>query len=91
MIGIDAYVLVRYIMQDDPKPSPEATKLMEALTVDAPGFVSQVSVIELVWVLGGSYELKRQQVAQAVDALLRVSAASVSPKGSDVCPSDGDR
>jgi predicted nucleic-acid-binding protein len=60
MIGIDTNVLVRYIMQDDAKQSPKATKLMEALTVDAPGFVSQVSIIELVWVLGGSYELTRR-------------------------------
>lgn len=71
MIGIDTNVLVRYIMQDDAKQSPKATKFMEALTVDVPGFVSQVSIVELVWVLGGSYELTRQQVAQALDALLR--------------------
>lgn len=38
---------------------------MEALTVDAPGFVSKMSMIEVVWVLDGSYELNRQQVAQA--------------------------
>ena len=77
MIGIDTNVLVRYIMQDDAKQSPKATKFMEALTVDAPGFVSQVSIIELVWVLGGSYELTRQQVAHALDALLRTKEVVV--------------
>ena len=77
MIGSDTNVLVRYIMQDDAKQSPKATKLMEALTVDAPGFVSQVSIIEFVWVLGGSYELTRQQVAQAIDALLRTKEVVV--------------
>jgi predicted nucleic-acid-binding protein len=41
MIGIDTNVLVRYIMQDDSKQSPKATKLMEVLTVDATGSVSQ--------------------------------------------------
>ena len=77
MIGIDTNVLVRYIMQDDAKQSPKATKLMEALTVDVPGFVPQVAIIELVWVLGGSYELTRQQVAQALDALLRTKEVVV--------------
>jgi predicted nucleic-acid-binding protein len=44
---------------------------METLRVDRPGLVSQVSVIELVWVLSGSYELTRQQIAQAIDVVLR--------------------
>ncbi len=71
MIGLDTNVLVRYIMQDDPRQSPRATKLMESLTADAPGFVSLVSVVELVWVLSASYELTRLQVGQALEALVR--------------------
>ena len=51
MIGLDTNVLVRYIMQDDAKQSPKATKLIESLTVDAPGFLSLVSVVERGWVL----------------------------------------
>ena len=31
MIGLDTNVLVRYIMQDDLKNSPKATKLIESL------------------------------------------------------------
>ena len=30
MIGLDTNVLVRYIMQDDPRQSPKATRLIEA-------------------------------------------------------------
>lgn len=71
MIGIDTNVLVRYIMQDDAQQSAKAAEFMESLSVDRPGFVSQVSMIELVWVLGGCYELTRQQIAQALDAVLR--------------------
>ena len=50
MIGLDTNVLVRYIAQDDPKQSPKATRLIESFTVDAPGYVSVVAVVELVWV-----------------------------------------
>lgn len=71
MIGLDTNVLVRYIMQDDPKQSPKATRLIESLTNDQPGFVPLVAVVELVWVLSSSYALNRNEVAEALDLLLR--------------------
>jgi predicted nucleic-acid-binding protein len=71
MTGLDTNVLVRYIMQDDAKQSPKATKLVESLTVDEPGFVSIVSMVELGWVLSSAYGLKREQLGLAFEALLR--------------------
>ena len=71
MIGLDTNVLVRYIMQDDPRQSAKATRLIESLTPDAPGFVSVISMVELGWVLSSSYELTREQLAQALGAILR--------------------
>ena len=47
MIGLDTNVLVRYIMQDDPKQSAKATKLIESLDADRPGYITMVSVVEL--------------------------------------------
>jgi predicted nucleic-acid-binding protein len=75
--GLDTNVLVRYIMQDDARQSPKATKLIESLTVDEPGFVPLVAVVELVWVLSSSYELTRVQVAQALELLLRTKEIAV--------------
>ncbi len=71
MIGLDTNVLVRYIMQDDAKQSPKSSKLIESLTIDAPGFVPLVVIIELGWVLSASYGLKREQIAQVFETLLR--------------------
>jgi len=71
MTGLDTNVLVRYIMQDDTKQSPLATRLIESLSVDAPGFVPLVSVTELGWVLTSAYELDRGQLIEAFEALLR--------------------
>jgi len=71
MIGLDANVLVRYIMQDDARQSPLATRLVESLSAESPGFVSLVSVVELSWVLGSSYGLDRAQLVEALEALLR--------------------
>ena len=71
MIGLDTNVLVRYIMQDDPRQSPKATRLIESLTSDQPGFVPLVAVVELVWVLSSSYGLNRDQLVEALHLLLR--------------------
>ena len=71
MIGLDTNVLVRYVMQDDPRQSPRATRLIESLSADEPGFVPVVALVELVWVLSGSYTLDRAQVATVLDTLLR--------------------
>jgi predicted nucleic-acid-binding protein len=71
MTGLDTNVLVRYIMQDDNKQSPLATRLIESLSADAPGFVPLASVVELAWVLAAAYELDRSQLIAAFEALLR--------------------
>lgn len=71
MIGLDTNVLVRYVMQDDPKQSQKASRLIESLTPEAPGFVPLVSLVEIVWVLTSCYDLTREQVGQALEALLR--------------------
>jgi len=77
MIGLDTNVLVRYLMQDDAKQAAKATRLMESLTVEAPGFVSIVSVVELGWVLTSAYRLTRGQLEQALEALLRTKELRV--------------
>jgi predicted nucleic-acid-binding protein len=72
MTGLDTNVMVRYIMQDDVKQSAKATKLIESLSSDRPGFLTLVSVVELYWVLTSCYDLSAAQVAQAFSGLLRV-------------------
>jgi predicted nucleic-acid-binding protein len=48
-----------------------ATRVIEDLTQQAPGYVSVVVVVELVWVLTACYDLTRAQVVQALEALLQ--------------------
>jgi predicted nucleic-acid-binding protein len=78
MIGLDTNVLVRYIAQDDSKQSPKATRLIESLTVDAPGYVSTVSVVELVWVLTGCYALSKSEICEVLETLLRTKEIIVA-------------
>ena len=72
MIGLDTNVLVRYIMQDDKKQSALASKLIESLTADTPGFIPIVALVELCWVLDTGFGLTRHQIFEAMTALLAV-------------------
>lgn len=78
MIGLDTNVLVRYAAQDDPKQSAKATRLIESLTADAPGYVSIVSVVELVWVLTGCYALTKDEICEVLATLLRTKEIIVA-------------
>lgn len=71
MIGLDTNVLVRYIAQDDAKQSPRATSLMSTLTIDNPGFIPLITLIELVWVMQECYDATKQDVVAILETLLR--------------------
>jgi predicted nucleic-acid-binding protein len=78
MIGLDTNVLVRYLAQDDKAQSAIATKLIEqTLTASKPGFISTVSLVEVVWVLEGCYNCTRDEVIDIVERLLRVKQLRV--------------
>lgn len=74
MIGLDTNVLVRYIMQDDAKQAKLATKLIESLNDESPGFVSLVSIVELSWVLESAFDLSRSQIVEVFQNLMAVDA-----------------
>ncbi|MGU2445384.1 PIN domain-containing protein [Burkholderia cenocepacia] len=70
MIGLDTNVLVRYFAQDDEVQSKKATALMESLSPERPGYVSQVALIEVVWVLGRCYGVEREQMKDIVESMV---------------------
>ncbi len=78
MIGLDTNVIVRYVAQDDSRQSPKATRLIESLTVDVPGYVSLVSVVELVWVLTDCYALTKGEICEVLETLLRTKEIIVA-------------
>ena len=83
MIGLDTNVLVRYLMQDDDVQSPIATRCIESLTAESPGFLTLVATVETVWVLSRAYRLTRDQISQVLEALLH-SREIVIDEGADV-------
>jgi len=77
MIGLDTNVLVRYVTQDDPVQSAKASELIESLTAFAPGFVSLVSVVELIWVLQSCYQSAKGDVVTVLETLLRTRELTI--------------
>lgn len=71
MIGLDTNVLVRYIAQDDARQAAQATRLIEAMTREDPGFISTVALAELIWVLKDKYAFSREQIIDVVETLLQ--------------------
>lgn len=77
MIGLDTNVLVRYIAQDDEKQSPVATALIDSLSAENPGFITLVSLVELVWVMQRCYKATRLEMHVILDMLLRTQEFSI--------------
>lgn len=77
MIGLDTNVLVRYFAQDDPVQAKKAGALIESLTPERPGYVTQVALVEVIWVLGRAYGVERVEIAQVIETLLRTKEVVV--------------
>jgi predicted nucleic-acid-binding protein len=71
LIGLDTNVVVRYLVQDDPAQSAAATRLMEgSLSADVPGFITGITLCEIVWVLAECYEADRGRIGSVIEGLL---------------------
>jgi predicted nucleic-acid-binding protein len=70
MTGIDTNILVRFFAKDDASQANRAKSFLLTLTPQAPGFVSLICLIELVWVLRTQYYLDKAQLILRLDKLL---------------------
>jgi len=78
MIVLDTNVLLRYLVQDDPLQSPRATEIItRRLSEQEPGFVSLVTILEVVWVLKSLYKRSRQEIANGVEMILAADTLEV--------------
>jgi predicted nucleic-acid-binding protein len=74
MFGLDTNVLVRYIVQDDPIQAGSATAFIEThCTAETPGFICNIVLVELVWVLERGYGYDKKSV---VTVLKQVAVTS---------------
>jgi len=73
MIGIDTNLTVRLIVNDDERQSRAVERFIQQhASADAPCYVSNIVLIETVWVLETAYGYDRSKVADALSVLLEV-------------------
>jgi len=81
MIGLDTNVLVRYIVQDDPRQAAVAVRLIEGrCTARSPGYVSVPVLVELVWVLTSAYRHGKAVVVKVMRQILRTAEFTVEDR-----------
>ena len=72
MTGLDTNLLVRYILQDEPRQAATATREIEAAADRGEAILLQPVVLaELVWVLERSYGFTRAAIVPALERVLR--------------------
>lgn len=71
MIGLDTNVLVRLVVNDEPKQVAAAIKfLAQNCTADDPAYINIPVLCELVWTLERAYGYERADIARALAAIL---------------------
>ncbi|MEY4589629.1 MAG: hypothetical protein RL497_1705 [Pseudomonadota bacterium] len=77
MIGLDTNVLVRYIAQDDPKQSAQASDIIGALSTTNPGYITLIGLVELVWVMKSCYGASKPEMVAILDKILRTQELTI--------------
>jgi predicted nucleic-acid-binding protein len=78
VIGLDTNVVLRYLLQDDPKQSRQANEIFdEKLSEREPGYLSLACVLEIVWVLRSLLRQSAAQIAAHLEHLLAADSLVV--------------
>ena len=76
--AIDANVIVRYLVQDDPKLTPKSIAIMEAIHCGSiVATCDPVIVAEVVWVLSSVYKLAPERIAEGLIPILQATHLDV--------------
>jgi predicted nucleic-acid-binding protein len=82
MIALDTNILVRYFTEDDANQFDRAAALIEGqLSSPNPGFVSLVTMCELIWVLEDVFAFPTERVARVLRFLLETPQIEVEQDG----------
>jgi len=78
MIGLDTNIVLRYLLQDYRKQTRQANHVIDRqLSDENPGFISLVTVLEIVWVLRSLFKRTPVQIAAHLAQLLAADNLTV--------------
>ena len=78
MIGLDTNVILRYLLQDDPKQASQVNRIFEQLlSGENPGFICVATMLEIVWVLRSLLRQTNSQIATHLENLLAADSLEI--------------
>jgi predicted nucleic-acid-binding protein len=78
LIGLDTNLVLRYLLQDDPRQSRQVNELVDhRLSETDRGFINLATVLEIVWVLRSYFQRTPAEIAAHVEHLLVVDSFEV--------------
>jgi predicted nucleic-acid-binding protein len=78
MTGLDTNVLMRYLVQDDPKQTRQANQIIDRqLSEQNPGLVNLATILEIVWVLRSLLKQSPSEIAIHLEHLLAADSLEV--------------
>ena len=78
MTGLDTNVLMRYLLQDDPKQTRQASQIIDRqLSEQNPGFVNLATILEIVWVLRSLLKRSPSEIATHLEQLLAADSLEI--------------
>ncbi|NJO15680.1 MAG: type II toxin-antitoxin system VapC family toxin [Thioploca sp.] len=78
MKGLDANVVIRYLVQDDLEQSAIATTFIEReCTETQPGFICHIVLCEVIWVLKTCYKVPKEKLVEIIQALIETKQLSI--------------
>lgn len=74
MISIDTNILIRIIVEDN---DIQAQKALKLINKEQEVFISALVICETAWVLESSYKLKKDEIIDVFENILRVSQFNI--------------
>ncbi|WP_422137769.1 PIN domain-containing protein [Endozoicomonas sp. ALC020] len=70
MIGLDTNILLRFLTQDHPSQSKQASRLFKQLTPEYQGYVTEPVMLEVYFTLQRGYKLEKTDLIAILESLL---------------------
>ncbi len=71
MIGLDTNVILRYVMQDDPKQAEVVNRVFENdISETNPAFIGSVVLVETCWTLKSFYKVESTGILEMIENFL---------------------
>ena len=92
MKGVDTNVLVRYLVRDDPAMAERAEEFLEGECLPHdPCMVNRIVLAEMAWVLRRTYRYERDEIATALDMIMRTDRFVVENEAASMTALDSYR